>query len=247
VSPDRPRRTAADRLAGPLLGMLFVRAAVASIDLITPRMRLIRLAGPALRGLTWLPGQQVRVRVRDPQGRTSLRTYSVWSYQGDQLELCVLDHGDGPGAHWARSIGKGDEVLLRKPEGTFVTAQDAAYHLFAGEETASVAFGAMLGALPSGARVYGAIEVAREDDRLPLPRTDELSWHFRADAPAASSAGLVRAVRDLDLPAGPGVAYLAGEARTGQAVRAHLVSERGWPRRLVLVKPFWAPGKRGME
>ena len=34
----------------------------------------------------------------------------------------------------------------------------------------AVAFGAMLGALPAGARVYGVIEVAREDDRLPLPR-----------------------------------------------------------------------------
>jgi NADPH-dependent ferric siderophore reductase len=247
MSPDRPRRPAADRLAGPLLGMLFVRAVVAGIDLITPRMRLIRLAGSGLRGLSWIPGQQVRVRVRDPRGRSALRTYSVWSYQGDQLGLCVLDHGDGPGAYWARSLSKGDEVLLRKPEGAFVTAKDAAYHVFAGEETASVAFGAMLGALSCGERVYGAIEVAREDDRLPLPRTDELSWRFRAGAPAAASAGLVSAVRDLDLPAGPGVAYLAGEARTCQAVRAHLVSERGWPRRSVLVKPFWAPGKRGME
>jgi NADPH-dependent ferric siderophore reductase len=247
MSPDRPRRPAADRLAGPLLGLLFLRAEVAGTGPITPRMRLIRLAGTALRGLAWTPGQQVRVRVRDPRGKTALRTYSVWSYQGDEIELCVLDHGDGPGAAWARSLRKGDEVLLRKPEGTFVAVEGAPYHVFAGEETASVAFGAMLGALPARARVYGAVEVARDDDRLPLPRAAELSWRFRGDAPAASSAGLVSAVRDLDLPAGPGVAYLAGEARTGQAVRAHLVSERGWPRRSVLVKPFWAPGKRGLE
>jgi len=247
MSPDRLRRPAADRLAGPLLGLLFLRAEVAGTGLITPRMRLIRLAGSALRGLAWTPGQQVRVRVRDPRGKTALRTYSVWSYQGDEIELCVLDHGDGPGAAWARSLRKGDEVLLRKPEGTFVAAEGALYHVFAGEETASVAFGAMLGALPARARVYGAVEVARENDRLPLPRAAELSWRFRGDAPAASSAGLVSAVRDLDLPAGPGVAYLAGEARTCQAVRAHLVSERGWPRRSVLVKPFWAPGKRGLE
>lgn len=243
MSPDRPRRTVADRL----VGMLFVRAEVAEIDQITPRMRVVRLTGPEVRGLTWIPGQQVRVRVRAPRGRSALRTYSVWSYEGDQLELCVLDHGDGPGAHWVRSLGKGDEVLFRKPEGAFVTTQAAPYHVFAGDETASVAFGPMLAALPAEARVYGAIEVAREEDRLPLPRTAELSWRFRGDASAAASAGLVAAVRDLDLPAEPGVAYLAGEARTCQAVRAHLVSERGWPRRSVLVKPFWAPGKRGLE
>jgi len=247
MSSDRPRRMAADRLAGPLLGLLFLRAEVAGIDRITPRMRLIRLAGDALRGLEWTPGQQVRVRVRDPRGKTALRTYSVWSYREDEIGLCVLDHGDGPGAGWARSLRQGDEVLLRKPEGTFVITESAPYHVFAGEETASVAFGPMLGALPAGARVYGAVEVAREADRLPLPHAAELSWRFRGDVPAASSERLVSAVRDLDLPAGPGVAYLAGEARTCQAVRAHLVSERGWPRRSVLVKPFWAPGKRGLE
>jgi len=91
-----------------------------------------------------------------------------------------------------------------------VAVESAPYHLFAGEETASVAFGAMLRALPAGARVYGAVEVAGQDDRLPLPRAAELCWRFRGDAPAVSSASLVSAVRDLDLPAEPGVAYLAG-------------------------------------
>jgi NADPH-dependent ferric siderophore reductase len=61
------------------------------------------------------------------------------------------------------------------------------------------------------------------------------------------SPSLVAAVEGLDLPAEPGRAYVAGEARTVQAVRQHLVRERGWPRRSVLTKPFWTPGKRGME
>lgn len=239
----RTRRRTADRL----LGWLFVRGQVDEISQITPRMRLIRLAGPELHGLSWTPGQQVRVRTRDPLGTAALRTYSVWSYQADQLELCVLDHGDGPGARWARGLRAGDEVMFRKPEGTFVVADSAPYHVFAGEETASVAFGAMLQALPPDAQVYGAIEVPGEEDRLPLPRWAELTWRFRGDANAAASAGLVAAVRELGLPAEPGVAYLAGEARTCQAIRAHLVTERGWPRRSVLTKPFWTPGKRGLE
>ncbi|WP_374195779.1 SIP domain-containing protein [Streptomyces sp. ISL-24] len=44
-----------------------------------------------------------------------------------------------------------------------------------------------------------------------------------------------------------GVAYVAGEARTAQAVRQLLVREFGWDRRPVLTKPFWTPGKRGLE
>jgi NADPH-dependent ferric siderophore reductase len=57
----------------------------------------------------------------------------------------------------------------------------------------------------------------------------------------------VKAVRALDLPAEPGVAYVAGEARTIQAVRAHLVRDRGWSRRDVVTKPFWTPGKTGLD
>nr|WP_268244740.1 SIP domain-containing protein [Microbispora rosea] len=60
-------------------------------------------------------------------------------------------------------------------------------------------------------------------------------------------ADLVEMVRSLDLPHTPGVAYLAGEARECQAVRAHLVRERGWPRKAVVVKPFWTPGRRGLD
>jgi NADPH-dependent ferric siderophore reductase len=45
----------------------------------------------------------------------------------------------------------------------------------------------------------------------------------------------------------PGVADVAGEARTVQAVRSRLIRERGRPRRSVISKPFWTPGKKGME
>jgi NADPH-dependent ferric siderophore reductase len=223
-----------------LLDRFFVRGTVADVAEITPRMLHIRLAVPA--GLSWIPGQQIRVRVRG-----GLRTYSIWSGADGVLELCVLDHGNGPGTQWARGLRAGDAVQFRKPEGRLVLTAPAAYHLFAGEETASVAFGAMLGALPAGAAVYGAIEVAEERDRLPLPRSAELTWRYRGSAAAASSAGLVEAVRSLELPDSPGVAYLAGEARTCQAIRLYLIRERGWPRGSVVVKPFWTPGKKGME
>jgi NADPH-dependent ferric siderophore reductase len=229
-----------------MLGWLFVRGVVEDVDQITPRMRKIRVAGPELGALSWTPGQQVRVRVPDA-GALGLRTYSVWALGEDTLELVVLDHGDGPGSRWVRGIKTGDEVQFRRPEGRLVAAGSAAYHLFAGEETASVAFGAILGALPADAAVYGVIEVDSTADRLPLPRAGELTWRYRGGTDPAGSAGLVAAVRGLDLPAGPGVAYLAGELRTCQEVRAHLVGDRGWPRRSVVMKPFWMPGRRGMD
>ncbi|MFD0687471.1 siderophore-interacting protein [Actinomadura fibrosa] len=239
-----------------LLDLMFVRGRVEDVRPAPGRMRWIRLGG--VPGLEWTPGQQVRVHVADITAartwvsgavRNALRTYSVWDYDPSAgvMELCVMDHpGDGPGARWARNARPGDEVVFGKPEGKFAL-RTGAYHLFAGEETASVPFGAMLRALPADEAVFGAIETARPEDALPLPRAAELSWCHRGDAAAASSGVLVDAVRALDLPDEPGTAYVAGEARTVQAVRAHLVDERGWPRRSVQVKPFWTPGRRGLE
>jgi NADPH-dependent ferric siderophore reductase len=230
VATDR-----AHGIARILIDRLFVRGTVTEAGAFTPRMRRIAISAP---GLAWTPGQQVRVVVDGPLTR---RTYSVWAYDGATLELLVLDHGDGPGAGWARTVRPGEEVAFGKPEGSFVP-RPSAYHVFAGEETASVAFGPMLRSL-GDAPVHGVVEVDTPEDRLPL----DLTWRYRHGAPAASSAALVAAVRDLPLPGEPGTAYVAGEAHTVRAVRDHLVRERGWPRRAVLTKPFWTPGKKGME
>ncbi|WP_198029080.1 siderophore-interacting protein [Actinoplanes sp. N902-109] len=124
---------------------------------------------------------------------------------------------------------------------------DAPYHLVVGEETAQVAFAAILGAAKPDAGVHGVVEVSTPDERLAFPRADELTWTYRGAAPAAESAGLLEAVRALPLPPTPGVAYLAGEAKTIAAIRTHLVAERRWPRRSVLTKPFWTPSRKGLD
>jgi NADPH-dependent ferric siderophore reductase len=102
----------------------------------------------------------------------------------------------------------------------------------------------MIAAL-AGAGHHAVIEVDTAEDRIPVE--GDVTWTYRHGTPAADSPGLLEALRGLDLPEEPGVAYLAGEARTVQSLRRHLVTERGWPRRAVLTKPFWAPGKRGLE
>ncbi|GAB2935763.1 siderophore-interacting protein [Nonomuraea fastidiosa] len=236
-------------LARRLLDPWLVKGRVAETEQVAPRMRRIRIAGAGIAGLSWTPGRHVRVLVGGGSVLGGvLRTYSVWRLdpERESIELIGYDHGgDAPGTTWVRSVEPGHEVAFTRPEGAFVLCPDAPYHLFAGEETASVAFGAMLRALPEDARVYGAVEAEGPGDHLDLP--GGLVTVCRNGAPAASSETLLEAVRKLDLPDEPGVAYLAGEARTIQAIRAHLVTERGWQRRDVRTKPFWTPGRRGMD
>jgi NADPH-dependent ferric siderophore reductase len=226
-------------LLSPLLDLLTLQGTLTVAEPADGRFRRLRIEGEALSGLTVRPGQQVRVLAGD--GLT-LRTYSIWRYDPEgAVELRVLEHpGAGPGARWASAASVGDRVRIRKPEGTFVLRPDAAHHVFVGEETASVAFGAMLAALPDGARISGCVETETAADRLPLPHADRLDWITRG------GTSLPDAVRRL-APEPGGIAYVAGEARTVQQVRQVLVREAGWDRRAVITKPFWAPGKRGLE
>lgn len=238
-----------------LLDRMLLSARVHSVEQLAPRLRHVALTGPELAGLAWEPGQHVRLQVGAAPGAVdwlvgTLRTYTIWEYDGEILELIVYQHGDdeGPGAEWARTARPGDELRLMKPEGSLVTTP-AAYHLFAGEETAQVAYGPMLRALPATARAFACLEVDTPDERLDLAPNGnwDLHWTFREGRPAASATTLVDAVRALDLPAEPGIAYLAGEARTIQLIRRHLTEDRHWPRRTIRTKPFWTPGRKGMD
>jgi len=228
-----------------------VTATVTEIEPIARRMMRIRAEGDGISRLACLPGQHVRVHVsdmRDPRSwlrpRDMLRSYSVWRHD-DGIELCVLDHQHGgPGADWARRLRAGHPLTFGRPQGKLVPGE-AAYHVFAGEETAAVAFGPMLRALPVTTPVYGVIDADEPDDRLPLDR--ELTWHYRHGRSAARSHALLEAFAGLRLPGQPGIAYLAGEARTIQLLQRHLVAERGWPRQAIRTKPFWTPGKRGLD
>jgi NADPH-dependent ferric siderophore reductase len=234
-----------------LVDRLLLHAPVLAVDRIAARMTRIRLDTTGLALPAAVPGQQIRVAVADapssknPKDRIfgQLRTYSIWEQGAGWLDLVVLDHGDGPGAAWARQARPGQRVAFTRPQGNLV-ARPSDSHLFIGEETASVAFGAILRALPADQRTLAVVEVDEPGDQLPLP--GEVHWHHRHGRSAANSTSLLHAVRDTDLPA-VGTAYLAGEARTIQALRNHLVRDRGWPRRAILTKPFWTPGKKGME
>jgi NADPH-dependent ferric siderophore reductase len=232
-----------------LVERLFVRGTVELNETFAGRIRRITITGDALRGLDWTPGQHVRVYVGDsPPGLLPpgpLRTYSIWDYRTDTIDLAVLDHGDGPGTRWARAARPGQDVLFMRPQGKLVAHQPASCHVFVGEETASVAFGAIARALAKDAVVHGVIEVDSPDERLPMP--DSVSWLYRDGGSAANSAAVVAEVTKLELPAEPGIAYVAGELRTLQEVRKHFVRDRGWPRRSVVIKPFWTPGRTGME
>ncbi|RFS86303.1 siderophore-interacting protein [Actinomadura spongiicola] len=239
-----------------LVGRYAIGATVTAVGEVTPTMKRIRLVAEAPITFPYSPGQHVRIQIHDPLSMygllhpvETLRTYTIWEFDRGARTLELRAHlydGDGVGLRWARAVQVGDAVTFWWPQGDFFV-RDAEHHVFVGEETASVAFGAMLRELDASARVCGVVESETPELDPPLPGPHRLHRVHREGRPATASTVMLDAVSRLELPEGPGAAYVAGEARTCQLIRDHLVRDRGWPRTSIKVKPFWAPGKRGLH
>ncbi|MFG1947086.1 siderophore-interacting protein [Nonomuraea sp. NPDC048826] len=234
----------------------FTRATVTDVEPVTPAVRRIRLVADEPLAPSYTPGQHVRIQINDPlslrgllQPGDTLRTYTIWDYAPRERAIELRAHlygGDGIGLRWVESVRPGEPVTFWGPQGDFAT-RDADFHLFVGEETAACAFGPMIRALGEEARVYGVLESDRPGEELPLDGPHDLRRVHRHGASAVASPVLLAGLAALELPGNTGAAYVAGEARTCQLVRNYLVRERNWPRTSIKVKPFWAPGKRGLH
>lgn len=227
--------------------MLLSGGHVTEIERLTPTSTRVRMEGPKLVGYEWNVGDHIRVRM---SSIVTLRCYSIWDSDPVQgwLDVIVYERKspDGPGLQWLRAVKAGDYAVFFRDTSGLKIRPDATWHLFAGEETAAPGFGSLLRAIGPKVPVVGVHQADAVGDHIELPR--ELTRVTRDGRSAASSNDLVDAVAALDLPdVAGGAAYLAGEARTIQMVRTFLVRERGWNRRSIVTKPFWTPGKRGMD
>ncbi|SDQ50550.1 NADPH-dependent ferric siderophore reductase, contains FAD-binding and SIP domains [Thermostaphylospora chromogena] len=229
---------------------------VADVGMVTPTMKRIRIFCETLDALPYTPGQHVRVEINNPlslygilRPGDTLRTYTIWEHSLEDREFELRAHlynGDGIGRNWVCNAKVGDPVKFWGPMGDFAT-EPAPFHVFIGEETAAAAFGPMIRALGPDASVFGVLESETPEDEVPVPGRHQLIRVHRNGASAVASKTLLAGVSNLRLPGKDGMVYIAGEARTCQLIRNHLVHERGWSRKAIRVKPFWTPGKRGLH
>jgi NADPH-dependent ferric siderophore reductase len=91
--------------------------------------------------------------------------------------------------------------------------------------------------LPAGARAIVLVQVDDPRDRRVFVSAANASvqWVSRADE-------LIGAVRALELPAGEGYAWCAGEAGAMASLRRVLVDEKGHDRRAIRAAAYWKQG-----
>ncbi len=234
------------RLEGPLAGTTRMRLEVVENRLLTPAMQQVVLSAPELAGFGHRPGQDIMLMVAVDGGRPVRRRYTIRDTDPARrlLTLGIVRHDGGPGERWVATARPGDEIEGIGPRGKIFPADEAAWHLFAGDFSALPAFFAMAGALPAGERATVVLEVPGPGDEQVLAAGAgvRVIWLHRDGRPGGDPSALARAVAEVPLPPGAGHAYLAGEARLVLALR-EAVAARGLPPDRVSPKAYWGLGR----
>jgi len=183
-----------------------------------------------------------------PEGapRPAARDYTPRRYDAgaNTLTLDFVLHGDGPAAAWAAQARPGHFLGVGGPRGSFIVPDDFDWYLLAGDETALPAIGRRLEELPASARAIVVAEVADagEEQQFDGRARLETHWLHRGGAEASDESLLQKAIAELPLPSGEGYAWVAAEAATAKALRAHLVEERGLSKERVKAAAYWKQG-----
>ncbi|MEV4622614.1 hypothetical protein AB0J74_28370 [Asanoa sp. NPDC049573] len=109
-------------------------------------------------------------------------------------------------------------------------------HVFTGDETAAVPFAAMLRALPDDAAVDGVLKASGPAGEVPLPANSTGSTMDRFSTLSGIATWPPKA------PSTSRVRHAPARRSANTCLR-----DRRWPRGAVMVKPFWTPGRRGMD
>jgi NADPH-dependent ferric siderophore reductase len=225
--------------------------AVVEVRELTRAMRRVSLGGEALRSFAYEAGNDVMVPLAEDGGPTVCRRYTIrhLDLAAARLDLDVVLHGEGIGARWAASARVGDPVEIGGPRGKITLAKDAAWHLFAGDESAIPVTLAMMEAVGVGVPSRALLEVDAAEDELPHPAlaAARVTWlHRAAAAGGAPSDRLVDALRAAELPAGGGHVYLAGEDRQVAALK-QVALDRGIRAEAISAKAYWSRASRNRE
>ena len=212
-------------------------AKIVSVHNLSPRVRVIRLEGPELQGAAWSPGQKIKIH---SEHWSRSYTPSRMDPSEGWMELVFCLHGNGPASRWAEAASVGESVSFVGPVNS-VRGPDADtdidWAMFLGDETAIGLAAAIVEGLPSGIKVLGAIEVARED--TPALQAYNLSLESTVREPEDPGRSLLGWLESTTLPEGRGMAWLSGETVSIQLLKAALL-QTSHPDLTLRIKAYWS-------
>ena len=209
------------------------------------------IKGQDLVNLTYLPGQHLRVFVgmdMDVAMSDKVRTYSVWRYDNKMgiMDLMVCTHANGPGSLWANELREGEEIYFTSPKGKFTLDLSAQQYLFIGDITTLAHFYEIKRNLPTTKHVKGILYADHIHDLVPdLDGSFPFEFYELPPYPLEQLKALLD--KELPLDTNDCMVYVGGDGRVCVELLRHLKKTKGMNGKNIKVKPFWMPGKKGLE
>ncbi len=213
---------------------------VARVTQISPHIKSITFSGESLAGFVSDSFDDHLKLLLDVGGAEPVRRdYTPRHYDPVLRELTVefALHGDGPAARWAAQAVPGHSATIAGPRGSLIIPVDYDWHLLVGDESAMPAIARRLEQLPVGSHAMVIVQTGDAADRRSFATASHASVQW-----VNSDQELQSAVRALELPAGEGYAWCAGEASAMAALRRILVQEKGHDRHAIRAAAYWKRG-----
>lgn len=209
------------------------------------------IAGKALENLAYTPGQHVRIFIgmdKDLGFREKIRTYSIWHYHSTNgtINLVIGSHSDGPGSDWIKSVKAGDEIYLTAPQGKFVVDASAPEYLFVGDVSSLPHLYAIRRNLPSDKTMRGII-YADKKSQLFADLDGLVPFEFY-DLPQNPLEEIITIIEQKPVVNNSeAIVYIAGDGRMCVGLNAYFKKVKGLTTKNIKAKPFWMPGKQGLD
>ena len=177
-----------------------------------------------------------------PEDLPVTRTYTVREVDAEARTLSIdfVVHGtEGLAGPWADTAEPGDLVSFSGPGGGYAPEHDAAWHLFAGDQSALPAIASALASLPATAEGLAFIQVADASEIIELtaPSAVSVRWLF-GEEPSI----LVAAVDEATWLEGRPQIFAHGERSAMKGLR-DVFTARGVQRSELSLSGYWARGR----
>ncbi|SDX75744.1 siderophore-interacting protein [Paenibacillus sp. CF384] len=201
--------------------------------------------------MPYTPGEFLRVFVGEGQPvklSEMIRTYSVWNYdtQSGIVDIAACTFSSGAGARWAKQVKVGDPVHFAGPKGKFVSDDSGDYYILIGDISALAHLYELNRHIPASKKVFSLVYAENEQSFF-ADLDGETKLTFRALPPNPVQA-LIEQIEDITKQAqGRGMVYVGGDGRVCVELHDYFKKKLQWDRGQIKVKPFWMPGKTGLE
>ena len=243
--------------------MTYSPARVLTVETLSPRLRRIEFEVAELSRLAppGLADDAVGIYLPPDGERHSLEMefrHGAWGYydidpipEGRNYSVRYLDvetacmtvdfviHARGPATLWAQRAQPGDVVAMAHARGWYGPPESTEWQLLVADLAGVPALARIVDELSVPHPVTAIVEVTDRADLDYLPSHPQVRLVPLVGGNGVRRSGIADAVRALDLPAGTGYCWFAGEASESRAVRKYLRGECRWHRDQYDIIGYW--------